>query len=89
MCMHQFFFYKSAVLIYLEKIILKSIIYSIFNLYLQNNVIRQPIGPGTSDKLVKDVEETLPDGRHTAKGRRAMFKTYSSAMSITDHGIYT
>jgi hypothetical protein len=38
---------------------------------------------------MKEVEETLPDGRNTAKGRRAMFKTYSNAMSITDHGIYT
>lgn len=56
---------------------------------MQNNVIRQPIGPGSSDKLVMDVEETLPGGRHTAKGRRAMFKTYSSAMSMTDNGIYT
>ncbi|XP_071172902.1 uncharacterized protein [Mytilus edulis] len=47
----------------------------------KNSVMRQPLGPGTSDKLVKEVEETLPNGMHSAKGRRAMFKVYNSAMS--------
>ncbi|CAG2237982.1 unnamed protein product [Mytilus edulis] len=49
--------------------------------FVKNSVMRQPIGPGTSDKLVKEVEETLPNGMHSAKGRRAMFKVYNSAMS--------
>ncbi|XP_052063397.1 uncharacterized protein LOC127703046 isoform X2 [Mytilus californianus] len=51
----------------------------------KNNVMRQPIGPGTSDKLVKEVEKTLPDGMHSAKGRRAMFKVYNSAMYVADY----
>ncbi|CAC5396448.1 unnamed protein product [Mytilus coruscus] len=51
----------------------------------KNKVMRQPIGPGTSDKLVKEVEGTLPDGMYSAKGRRAMFKVYNSAMSVADY----
>ncbi|XP_076112672.1 uncharacterized protein LOC143080627 isoform X2 [Mytilus galloprovincialis] len=51
----------------------------------KNSVMRQPIGPGTSDKLVKEVEETLPNGMHSAKGRRAMFKVYNNAMGVSDN----
>lgn len=47
------------------------------------SAIRQPIGPGTSQEKIMEIEATQPNGKFSAMSRRRMFRFYAEAMMTT------